>query len=199
MSAGHRVFSQQQTGDDSYIDGGDADLSLSELSLNEKPVAGPSHRFSLLARPLHSESPKETEEDDVDVEASRSEETDQDTESWQRSVARSREERLRQDLFVLQKLNASLSLYNNALGEVETSNEVRTLTESSVCRTQTVSISFGQRAAMQLQRTDALLNKYISILEKSEAATKLIFDERWRGAEEVSLLSTIITTYERCS
>lgn len=43
-----------------------------------------------------------------------------------------------------------------------------------------------QRAGKQLRKTDALLNKYINILEKSEASTKLIFDERWEGAEEVS-------------
>lgn len=42
-----------------------------------------------------------------------------------------------------------------------------------------------QRVAEQLSDTDALLNKYINILGKSEAVTRLIFDERWEGAEHV--------------
>jgi hypothetical protein len=37
-----------------------------------------------------------------------------------------------------------------------------------------------------LEQTDALLNKYISILSKSEDFSRLIFDERWQGAEAVS-------------
>lgn len=43
----------------------------------------------------------------------------------------------------------------------------------------------AQRVAEQLADTDALLNKYINILGKSEAVTRLIFDERWEGAEQV--------------
>ena len=45
-----------------------------------------------------------------------------------------------------------------------------------------------QRVAEQLADTDALLSKYINILDKSEAVTRLIFDERWEGAEQVRFL-----------
>lgn len=40
-----------------------------------------------------------------------------------------------------------------------------------------------QRVAAQCEQTDALLNKYINILGKSEAVARLIFDERWEGAD----------------
>lgn len=36
---------------------------------------------------------------------------------------------------------------------------------------------------MQLSHTNALLDKYTSILHNSERVTKLILDERWEGAE----------------
>jgi hypothetical protein len=42
-----------------------------------------------------------------------------------------------------------------------------------------------QRVAAQIAETDALLNKYINILSKSEDVARLIFDERWHGAEAV--------------
>ena len=44
-----------------------------------------------------------------------------------------------------------------------------------------------QRVAEQLQQTDALLNKYINIMAKSEDMINLIFDERWHGADKASL------------
>jgi hypothetical protein len=44
-----------------------------------------------------------------------------------------------------------------------------------------------QRVAVQLEQTDALLNKYIGILSKSEEIARLIFDEQWQGAEEVRI------------
>jgi len=43
-----------------------------------------------------------------------------------------------------------------------------------------------QQVATQLAQTDALLNKYVNMLGKSEAVAKLIFDEQWEGAEAVS-------------
>lgn len=117
------VFANQQTESDNYDGAGDADLSLSELSLNEKPVAGPSQPFSLLARPSQVYGTNEPEDEDQLI-PDAEEQPEVDPEVRQRSVARSREERLRQDLFVLQKLNASFSVYNEALHEVETSNDV---------------------------------------------------------------------------
>lgn len=40
--------------------------------------------------------------------------------------------------------------------------------------------------AERLQHTNALLDKYMSILSKSEQVTKLLLDERWQGADAVS-------------
>lgn len=39
--------------------------------------------------------------------------------------------------------------------------------------------------AEQLAETDALLNKYVGILSKTEDIAKLIFDEDWYGADAV--------------
>lgn len=124
MSPGTPIFKNQQAENDVYDGAGDADLSLSELSLNEKPVAGPSQPFSLLARPSQVYGTDEPEDEGEGI-PDDEDQPEADPEVRQRSVARSREERLRQDLFVLQKLNASLSVYNEALHEVETSNDVR--------------------------------------------------------------------------
>lgn len=41
--------------------------------------------------------------------------------------------------------------------------------------------------AAQIVETDALLNKYINILSKSEEFSRLIFDEKWYGAEAVRI------------
>lgn len=43
-----------------------------------------------------------------------------------------------------------------------------------------------QKIARQLTETDALLNKYVEILYRSEDVARLIFDEDWQGAEAVS-------------
>ena len=42
-----------------------------------------------------------------------------------------------------------------------------------------------QRVAEQLANTNALLDKYVTILSKSENITKLILDEKWEGADAV--------------
>ncbi|KAI0276575.1 hypothetical protein BGY98DRAFT_985076 [Russula aff. rugulosa BPL654] len=70
-----------------------------------------------------------------------------------------RKEKLQSDLFVLRQLNGAFAVYNDALREAQ------------------------GRLAEQLEQTDALLNKYINILSKSDKVTRLIFDERWMGAE----------------
>lgn len=49
--------------------------------------------------------------------------------------------------------------------------------------------SLVQQVATQLAQTDALLDKYVNMLGKSEAVAKLIFDEQWEGAEAVSRIS----------
>ncbi|KAI5120301.1 hypothetical protein M0805_005805 [Coniferiporia weirii] len=155
-----------QIGDASYDGPEDADLSLSELSLNEKPgpPAGPSQPFSLLARPSQPPEPDIAElQDDIEDEVGNETELPRDEEAMALSMARTREDRLGQDLFVLRKLNSGLAMYNDALGDTRSSAE---------------------RVADQLKQTNALLDKYINLLAKSEAVTRLIFDERWHGADD---------------
>ncbi|KAL1939863.1 hypothetical protein VTO73DRAFT_9563 [Trametes versicolor] len=145
--------------------GGD-DLSLSELSLSERAQSKPGHRrpFSLLARP---ESPDESAVADGDAEES--EEPDMDgtmtqehLEKARKLAAKTREEKLQHDLFTLKKLNAAFEVYKEALRETKSNTDL---------------------VAVQLQHTNALLDKYVRILDKSEKITKLILDERWQGAE----------------
>lgn len=73
-----------------------------------------------------------------------------------------RGEKLQNDLFVLRKLNGTFRLYNEALSETESGTE---------------------RVAVQLEQTNALLDKYVDILAASEKVTRLMFDERWGGGE----------------
>lgn len=43
---------------------------------------------------------------------------------------------------------------------------------------------------MQIEHTSKLLDKYETILSKSENVTRLILDERWQGAEAVRPLNS---------
>ena len=116
-------------------------------------------------------------------------------------AAQSREEKLQSDLFVLRQLNGTFAAYNDALREAQGGTEVSyscfyiyrlfrgiffSILTPLLCH---------KRLAEQLEQTDALLNKYINILSKSEQVSRLIFDERWMGAEAVrgsSLLSLLL-------
>lgn len=106
------------------------DLSLSELS-----VPGPSTRlsyqpFSLLARPSQPPEPdpdisgKEEEGKLPDEVEEIVEEIVEDEEAQAKTASKTREERLRQDLFVLRKLNSGFTIYNEALAETRSSTEV---------------------------------------------------------------------------
>ncbi|KAI0374106.1 hypothetical protein BV20DRAFT_977314 [Pilatotrama ljubarskyi] len=147
--------------------GGD-DLSLSELSLSERAQSKSAHRrpFSLLARPESADESAVADEDADDGEEGKVDETmtQEDIEKAKRLAAKTREEKLQHDLFVLKKLNAAFEVYKDALRETKSSTD---------------------RVAIQLQHTNALLDKYVRILDKSEKITKLILDERWQGAEAV--------------
>ncbi|KAH9892515.1 hypothetical protein C8Q73DRAFT_698409 [Cubamyces lactineus] len=145
--------------------GGD-DLSLSELSLSERTQQKARRRpFSLLAQP-----PDESAAADEDADAGAEDEdteldgtmTQEDIEKAKRLAAKTREEKLQHDLFVLKKLNAAFEVYKEALKETKSSTD---------------------RVATQLQHTNALLDKYVRILDKSEKITKIILDERWQGAD----------------
>ncbi|KAK0212649.1 hypothetical protein DFS33DRAFT_1283447 [Desarmillaria ectypa] len=86
---------------------------------------------------------------------------DEDTES-KRTPDRARENKLQSDLFILKKLNASMSLFSEALDNTGSANE---------------------RIARQLVQTDQLLNKYIKTLSRTEDFARLIFDDEWHGAD----------------
>ncbi|KAF7376174.1 Sphingosine-1-phosphate phosphatase [Mycena sanguinolenta] len=118
----------------SYTEPGDNDLSISELSLSDKPET---------ANGAQSQHPEELEK-------------------ISKHTSKVRDERLQNDAFVLKKLNAALSSFNDVLGDVASQND---------------------RVAAQLEQTEALLNRYVGILSGSEEFARLIFDEQWQGAE----------------
>ncbi|OCH92308.1 hypothetical protein OBBRIDRAFT_833534 [Obba rivulosa] len=150
---------------------GGEDLSLSELSLEDRPLPTFKRRpFSLLAQPAplraaqHAEDSVLAEEDEeADGEVGLDETmTQEDFERAKKLAARTREEKLQHDLFILKKLNATFDVYKEALKEAKSSTE---------------------RVATQLEHTNALLDRYVDIMAKSEDYARLILDERWQGAE----------------
>lgn len=200
----------------------DADLSISELSIQDAPSGSSSNAsavrpFSLLGRPasaekhdvatknqqepLHEEEelenvePETQNDQDDEVKMLTPEEAQadavKDAEKLKKSNATSKEERLQHDLFVLQKLNAAFSLYNDALRDTDSGTEVRALYWMCIIHLNENADRF-QRVGEQLIQTNALLDKYINILSKSEATARLIFDERWEGASAVCSLSRVL-------
>ncbi|KAG2129815.1 uncharacterized protein EDB93DRAFT_107304 [Suillus bovinus] len=157
----------------SYTGPGGADLSLSELSLSDKDTEHfrfhDRPRFSLLAPTAptsQSFSPDHSrilEDDEYEEGNDEGFENDVNTTVIGRvAAAKAREVKLQSDLYVLKKLNASFALFNDALRSTQTATE---------------------QVTTQLAQTDALLDKYVNMLGKSEAVAKLIFDEQWEGAE----------------
>ncbi|KAH8827991.1 hypothetical protein DL96DRAFT_1601177 [Flagelloscypha sp. PMI_526] len=86
---------------------------------------------------------------------------DDDDDFTERIAGRTHEDKLMSDLAVLKNMNSAFATFNEALNATRTTNEG--ITE-------------------QLAQTDALLNKYIGILSKSEDFAKLILDDEWQGA-----------------
>lgn len=108
----------------------DASYADQELSLSELSVPGPSGRpsqqpFSLLARPSQPPEPDVAIQEETEGPAEQGEEKVETVEDQVKSAVHEREERLRQDLFVLRKLNAGFVTYNEALAETRSSTEVR--------------------------------------------------------------------------
>ncbi|KAF9465033.1 hypothetical protein BDZ94DRAFT_1255151 [Collybia nuda] len=150
--------------------GGD-DLSISELSLPDRTAAF-DQPFTLLApsqdeptTPTRSDSHDDSDPAEAEFGDGYNDDVDdfEQSEQEKRLKAKAREEKLQSDIFILRKLNASFASFNEALQDTRSAN---------------------QRVAMQLEQTDALLNKYIHILSTSEDFAKLILDEQWQGAEE---------------
>lgn len=112
---------------------GGADLSLSELSLSDKPYSRDGPRFSLLApapAPFRFSTDQSTiiegeeyeEEGDTSVDGH----DDANNTVMERAVVeKAREEKLQSDLFILKKLNASFAVLNDALQATKGATEVR--------------------------------------------------------------------------
>ncbi|KAJ8489160.1 hypothetical protein ONZ45_g13690 [Pleurotus djamor] len=150
--------------------GGD-DLSISELSISDRDELNMPRPFSLLARserapatPTREDEYNEGDSLEQGHEDDNDEEADEtiDQEKIKRIMERSREDKLRSDVFILKKLNAAFAAFNEALEEAGLANE---------------------RIASQLEDTDALLSQYMLMLSKSEDISRLIFDEEWQGSE----------------
>ena len=84
----------------------DHDLSISELSLSDQTLKP----FSLLATPEPEADPEESDEPVA--------------QQSQRLSAKAREEKLQSDIFILRKLNASFQLFNEALQDTGSANQV---------------------------------------------------------------------------
>ncbi|KAJ3979694.1 hypothetical protein F5890DRAFT_1575924 [Lentinula detonsa] len=152
-----------------------ADLSISELSLSDRPSPSSSRPFSLLAQPVSPSTPVQTHLDNDDGETTQRQVTvdndeqasAEEREQAKRTKAKLREDKLQSDTFALRKLNAAFSSFNEALDGVGDANE---------------------RISQQLSQTEGLLNKYMSILARSEEFSRLIFDEDWEGAEQDEMI-----------
>ncbi|KAI6166130.1 hypothetical protein EDD17DRAFT_123543 [Pisolithus thermaeus] len=151
---------------------GGADLSLSELSLSDRPLSRDGPRFSLLAphpaytRDFSCEESAIAEDaeftEDAEFSTDTQKDADNETIRGPADSAKTREEKLQRDLLILKRLNDSFAVLNDALSTTRSATE---------------------QVAEQLAQTDALLDKYANMLSKSEGVTRLIFDERWEGAE----------------
>ncbi|KAF8514138.1 hypothetical protein JB92DRAFT_2920224 [Gautieria morchelliformis] len=135
-----------------------ADLSLSELYISDRSEDVTVSKPFTLVPPRGEGCGEAGCDDDLNEVNHDTVATDKGKSSL--STARSREERLQHDLFVLKKLNASFSLYNDALKDTRSSTE---------------------NVALQLDRTDRLLDQYVNLLRHTENHSKLIFDETWEG------------------
>lgn len=105
----------------------DDDLSLSELSIQDRPF--PSRRkFSLFAQPPSPEHADGSapEDEEADGEEGGPDQTmrPEDVEKAQRAAAKTREEKLQSDLYILKKLNGALNVYKAALRETKSGTEV---------------------------------------------------------------------------
>ncbi|KAL1677267.1 hypothetical protein EV122DRAFT_184196, partial [Schizophyllum commune] len=84
-------------------------------------------------------------------------------EKRRRLASKRREDKLQNDLFILRKLNSTFTALSESLQETHEARE---------------------RVALQLEQTDALLNRYTKILSLSEDYSRLILDEDWQGGEQ---------------
>ena len=114
--------------------GGD-DLSISELSLSDRTVIC-QKPFSLLAPepsiPTHDDEGGDNL--DLDAEEDGLAKRAEDAEQEKRHLAKVREEKLQSDIFILKKLNTSFALFNEALHDTGSANQVRSIVRDSSCK-----------------------------------------------------------------
>ena len=111
---------------------GGADLSLSELSLSDKPYSRDAPRFSLLAPPpaplrFSAEQSTIIEGEEYEEGGGTSvHEHDRANNTMAQCIAaeEAREEKLQSDLFILKKLNASFAVLNDALQATKGATQV---------------------------------------------------------------------------
>ena len=170
---------------------GGADLSLSELYVSDRSEdATQSKPFSLLPQcEANEETDKYDNEETIftkaDVKKAEADEDDVTILQKRQSSSRvAREERLQHDLFVLKKLNSSFRLYNEALQDTRSSTEA----SLAVASFEPLVDTRVQNVALQLDRTDRLLDQYVNLLQHTEKNSRLIFDEFWEGGETVGVL-----------
>jgi hypothetical protein len=107
------------------------DLTLSDLSLRDRDDIM-SKPFSLLARPEPVTPPQQTSTlGDTEDEGEGHDETS--VEHTEKQTGKAREEKLHSDMFILKKLNASFSAFNEAMEATGSINDVRSLSEYT-CR-----------------------------------------------------------------
>jgi hypothetical protein len=153
---------------------------------NEDDDEGQGRRDSDLFITYDASTPRTDYADTTVDQAVAEEGTVLDEEHDRKDTGKSREEKLQHDLFVLKKINASFGAYREALRSTQSANEVRAPSQCVQMSCSRFPRSFDQRVAAQLEQTDALLNKYMGILSKSEDFSRLVFDEQWYGAQQVS-------------
>lgn len=132
-----------------------SDSSLPEINDLSLSELSLNHYAGPSSLPAQDDFDSSTSEHDDDCDAD-------DAEKTKRNETKLREEKLQSDLFILKKLNASFAMFHEALDAAGSANQL---------------------VAIQLEQTDALLNRYLSMLSKSEEFSRLIFDEEWEGAQ----------------
>jgi hypothetical protein len=112
---------------------GGADLSLSELSISDKPYGRDGPRFSLLAPPpaqvrtYSADQSAITEDDEYEEERDAGPDDEaaaNNTVIGRVAAEKAREEKLQKDLFIIRQLNASFAVLNDALRATKSATEV---------------------------------------------------------------------------
>ncbi|KAL1748861.1 hypothetical protein HDZ31DRAFT_28972 [Schizophyllum fasciatum] len=130
------------------------DLSLSELDQTVTYDGDPDNRADPSTPARRGREEEHEGDDDDDPEAA---------EKRRRLASKRREDKLQNDLFILRKLNSTFAALSESLQEAHDARE---------------------RVALQLEQTDALLNRYTNILSLTEDYSRLILDEDWQGGEQ---------------